>query len=196
MTVKNVRVSSLACEGLKDFRKRPDWLCSPPSLPYKGCGVKRTGREIDQSPPPSVEVTNNWSYTSTPRTRLNGLYCAEHQIRVWLMRTALRAFTPVTMCTIAVTAWQYVLTTQCVYCVVFRMILKTVITTPYDFKQVLFFMLTVKNELNTRTCTYINTHTHTHTHTHSYSCQLTSNKSQYYNNFNMDINSIMWSNLH
>jgi len=29
-------------------------------------GVKRPGREADHSPPPSAEVKNAWSYTSTP----------------------------------------------------------------------------------------------------------------------------------
>jgi hypothetical protein len=31
-------------------------------------GAKRTGREIDHSPPSSAEVKNKWSKTSTPRT--------------------------------------------------------------------------------------------------------------------------------
>jgi hypothetical protein len=29
-------------------------------------GVKRLGREADHSPPSSIEVKNNWIYTSTP----------------------------------------------------------------------------------------------------------------------------------
>jgi hypothetical protein len=29
-------------------------------------GVKRQGRGADHSPPPSAEVKNEWSYTSTP----------------------------------------------------------------------------------------------------------------------------------
>jgi len=36
-------------------------------------GVKQRGREADRSPPPSVEVKNAWSYTSTPPTRLHGV---------------------------------------------------------------------------------------------------------------------------
>jgi len=34
--------------------------------------VERPGREADNSPPCSAEVTNAWSYTSTPPTRLHG----------------------------------------------------------------------------------------------------------------------------
>jgi hypothetical protein len=34
-------------------------------------GVKRPRREADHSPPPSAEVKNAWSYTSTPPTRLH-----------------------------------------------------------------------------------------------------------------------------
>jgi hypothetical protein len=36
-------------------------------------GVKRTRRDADHSPPPSVEVTNEWSYTSTPPTYMQGM---------------------------------------------------------------------------------------------------------------------------
>jgi len=36
-------------------------------------GVKRPGREADQSPPSSVEVKNAWSYTSTVPIRLHGV---------------------------------------------------------------------------------------------------------------------------
>jgi hypothetical protein len=36
-------------------------------------GVKRPGREADQSPPTSAEVRNAWSYTSTPPTRIYGV---------------------------------------------------------------------------------------------------------------------------
>jgi hypothetical protein len=35
-------------------------------------GVKRPGREANHSPPPSAEVKNAWSYTSTP-VSLNGM---------------------------------------------------------------------------------------------------------------------------
>jgi hypothetical protein len=35
--------------------------------------VRRPGREADQSPPPSAEVKNGWSYTSTPPIRLHGV---------------------------------------------------------------------------------------------------------------------------
>jgi hypothetical protein len=36
-------------------------------------GVKRPGREADHSPPPSVEVNNAWSCTSTHPIRLHGV---------------------------------------------------------------------------------------------------------------------------
>jgi hypothetical protein len=36
-------------------------------------GVKRPVREADHSPPPSAEVKNAWSYTSTPPVRLHGV---------------------------------------------------------------------------------------------------------------------------
>jgi hypothetical protein len=52
---------------------RPERLCGPPSLlsnGYRGPlspGVKRSGCEADHSTPSSAEVTNAWSYTSTPQ---------------------------------------------------------------------------------------------------------------------------------
>jgi hypothetical protein len=36
-------------------------------------GVKRPRREAYHSPPSSAEVTNAWSYTSTPSIRLHGV---------------------------------------------------------------------------------------------------------------------------
>jgi hypothetical protein len=36
-------------------------------------GVKRPGREADHSSPCSAGVKNEWSYTSTPPIRLNGV---------------------------------------------------------------------------------------------------------------------------
>jgi hypothetical protein len=44
------------------------WIPGAPSL-----GVKRQGIEADHSPPPSAEVKNAWSYTSTPPIRLHGV---------------------------------------------------------------------------------------------------------------------------
>jgi hypothetical protein len=35
--------------------------------------VKRPGHEAHHSPPSSVEVKNEWSYTSTPPIRLHGV---------------------------------------------------------------------------------------------------------------------------
>jgi len=36
------------------------------------------GYEYDHSPPSSAEVTDAWSYTSTPPIRLRGCYCILH----------------------------------------------------------------------------------------------------------------------
>jgi hypothetical protein len=59
---------------------RPDRLCDQPKFKYctrllsngyQGLfpwGVKRPGREADRSSPPSAEVKNAWSYSSTPPT--------------------------------------------------------------------------------------------------------------------------------
>ena len=50
--------------------KRPNWLWSPPSIPFRGTGssfptVKWPRPEAHHSPP-SAEVKNEWSYTSIP----------------------------------------------------------------------------------------------------------------------------------
>jgi hypothetical protein len=50
--------------------KRPDWLWSPPSIPFRGTGssfptVKWPRPEADHSPL-NAEVKNEWSYTSIP----------------------------------------------------------------------------------------------------------------------------------
>jgi hypothetical protein len=41
---------------------------------YRGShpGVKRPGREADQSPPSSTDIKNRWSHTSAPPTRRHG----------------------------------------------------------------------------------------------------------------------------
>jgi hypothetical protein len=54
-----------------EFPYRPDRLWGPPNLLDMGTGgsfpgVKRQGREADQSPPTSAEVKKMWIYTSTP----------------------------------------------------------------------------------------------------------------------------------
>jgi hypothetical protein len=36
-------------------------------------GVKRPGRQADQSLPPSADVNNSWSYTSTSPRRFHGV---------------------------------------------------------------------------------------------------------------------------
>jgi hypothetical protein len=42
-------------------------------------GLKRPGREADNSPPSSIEVKNVWSYTSTPSIRLRGVVLSSAQ---------------------------------------------------------------------------------------------------------------------
>jgi hypothetical protein len=42
-------------------------------------GVKRPGREADQSPPSSAEVKNAWSYISTPPIHLHGVVIVKHR---------------------------------------------------------------------------------------------------------------------
>jgi hypothetical protein len=48
--------------------RRPDWLLGPPNPLTKGCrrvistGVKRQGREADQSSPTRAEVKKTWIY--------------------------------------------------------------------------------------------------------------------------------------
>jgi hypothetical protein len=46
---------------------QPPIQCVPGALPP---GIKRPGREVDNSPPSSAEVKNTWIYTSTPPIRL------------------------------------------------------------------------------------------------------------------------------
>jgi len=53
-------------------------FCGPSSLlfnEHRGTcpGVKRPERKVDYLPPPSVEVKNEWSYTSTPAICLCGV---------------------------------------------------------------------------------------------------------------------------
>jgi hypothetical protein len=64
---------SNSCKGrrLFSFSNRPDVLWVPRILlfnDYRGWfpGVKRPERDVDHSSPPSAEVKNEWSYTSTP----------------------------------------------------------------------------------------------------------------------------------
>jgi hypothetical protein len=73
--------------GLSPFRgweffpspPHPDRLWGPPSLLFNGywglfCwGVKLPGHETDNSPPPSAEVKNALSYTSTLPIHLHGM---------------------------------------------------------------------------------------------------------------------------
>jgi hypothetical protein len=52
--------------------RHPDQLWGPPNLLFNGYrgaispGVKRPGREANNSPPASAEVKKMWIYTSTP----------------------------------------------------------------------------------------------------------------------------------
>jgi len=65
------RFCILAGENIFLFFKTPRQPMGPPSLLLNGHYgslplVKRPGREFDHSPSSSVEVKNEWSYTSTP----------------------------------------------------------------------------------------------------------------------------------
>jgi hypothetical protein len=55
---------------------RPDLVSTQPPIQWLpgalSPGIKRQGREADQSLPSSTEVTKVWSYTSTPPIRLHG----------------------------------------------------------------------------------------------------------------------------
>jgi hypothetical protein len=60
--------------------KSPDRLCSPPRLlsnEYqvlpRGGVVKQAGYEVNQSPPSSAVVKNEWSYTFTSPVCLHGM---------------------------------------------------------------------------------------------------------------------------
>ena len=58
--------------------KRPNRLCDPPSLlfiGYRGSfpGIKQPGSQFNHSPPFSVEVKSEWSYTATPPIRLRAV---------------------------------------------------------------------------------------------------------------------------
>jgi hypothetical protein len=57
--------------------KKTDSGANPASYPMgtggSFTGVKRPGRDADQSPPSSAEVKNMWSYTSIPPIYLHGV---------------------------------------------------------------------------------------------------------------------------
>jgi len=46
------------------------------------CVIKRPGREANLSPPPSTEVKNAWSYTSTPTCAFMA-WCVIKRIRLY-----------------------------------------------------------------------------------------------------------------
>jgi hypothetical protein len=57
--------------GGEIFRTRPDRSYSPPSLLYNGYRVYHGGKAagawcLPNTPPSSAEVSEEWSYTSTP----------------------------------------------------------------------------------------------------------------------------------
>ena len=70
-----VRIPERARDVLQN---RTHWLWGPPRHLLKGyrsclAGVKRSGRDVDHSPPPSAGVKNQWSHTSLPPTCLHGV---------------------------------------------------------------------------------------------------------------------------
>ena len=59
-------------------QKRPDLLCSPPSLLFYTYGgtfprLKRSGHEYDKSSPSSVQLKNEWRYTSATSRCVHGV---------------------------------------------------------------------------------------------------------------------------
>jgi len=82
----------------KILRTCPDRPWGPPSLLYNGYrvvpgGIKRPGRDSDPSPPSSVVVMEEYSYTSTPPmgrtacTEPQSLYKGAHFFTVVTIRT-------------------------------------------------------------------------------------------------------------
>jgi len=58
---------------------RPDRHWGPPIFPFNRYrrsieGLKRPGLKVNHSPPPNAKVKNEWSYTSCPTLRFNGVY--------------------------------------------------------------------------------------------------------------------------
>jgi hypothetical protein len=68
----------------------PQWVPGTLSLV-----VKRLGREADNSPPSSDEVTNAWSYTSTPQVLLHGFVLSLKKKALGQLYFTLLYFTPV-----------------------------------------------------------------------------------------------------
>ena len=65
-------------KGLFSSPTHPDQLWGPTSLIFSGfqpsfLGIKWVGPDDDHSPPSSIEVKNEWSYTSTPLVYLLGM---------------------------------------------------------------------------------------------------------------------------
>jgi hypothetical protein len=67
----SLRFKSQYGEEIFSSPKHPHWPQEPPSLLCTGyCdslpAVKQPGCEVNNSPPSSAKVKNEWSYTSTP----------------------------------------------------------------------------------------------------------------------------------
>jgi hypothetical protein len=77
MAITPVGAISNSCRGNRFFSspKRPSRLWVPPSLlcNHSFPAVKQLGREVNHSSPSSVEVKNEWSYTSPHPTCLHGV---------------------------------------------------------------------------------------------------------------------------
>jgi hypothetical protein len=80
--------------GLFLFATAPRTALGPTQLPIQWVtgdlplGVKQPEREADHSPPYSAEVKNEWSYTSSPPIRLNGM-----MLNLKIIETTLLYFT-------------------------------------------------------------------------------------------------------
>jgi hypothetical protein len=79
-SVKRLRLRA-GWPGFDSWLGQGYFLTQPPIQWIPGAfvlGVRRPGHEADHSPPPSVEVRNAWSYTSTPPYVFMTWYLVKH----------------------------------------------------------------------------------------------------------------------
>jgi hypothetical protein len=123
-----------------------------PSVPSPG--VKRPGREADHSPPPTADVKNAWSYTSTPKHVCMAWYLITRNV-FWLFTCTVTTHrtkrSEGRLCRISDTTWQRSSSGD---------IKKT-------FDDVIMIRRTASWEQSGSYRSHGLTHTHTHTHTHT-----------------------------